>query len=90
MCRILTTYSGKVQGVGFRWNVLNIAQPYEVSGYVKNLSSGRVEMLIEGERKEVNQLIFKVEEKLKEFWQTKEVEEKPGLPHYENFRILDY
>jgi hypothetical protein len=49
-----------------------------------------VEMLIEGERKEVNQLIFKVEEKLKEFWQTKEVEEKPGLPHYENFRILDY
>ena len=90
MCRILTTYSGKVQGVGYRWNVLKIAQSYQVSGYVKNLTSGRVEMLIEGERKEVNKLIFEVEEKLKEFWKTKEVEEKPGLPHYENFRILDY
>ena len=37
-------YSGHVQGVGFRYTVRNIASGYEVTGWVKNLPDGRVEM----------------------------------------------
>ena len=41
-------YGGRVQGVGFRYTVKNIAMPYNVQGYVKNLPDGRVEAFCMG------------------------------------------
>ncbi len=38
-------YSGRVQGVGFRYTTKQIASGYEVTGSVKNLPDGRVELL---------------------------------------------
>ncbi len=46
-------YSGTVQGVGFRFTARGLAQHYAVSGYVKNLSDGRVEVMAVGEEREV-------------------------------------
>ena len=46
-------YSGHVQGVGFRYSVKQIAAGYDVSGYVRNRSDGRVELLLQGENGEV-------------------------------------
>jgi acylphosphatase len=46
-------YSGRVQGVGFRYAVKRAAAGYEVSGTVRNLSDGRVELVAEGERDEL-------------------------------------
>lgn len=37
-------YSGRVQGVGFRFTTRQIASGYEVTGWVKNLPDGRVEL----------------------------------------------
>lgn len=37
-------YSGYVQGVGFRYTVKRIASGYDVTGWVKNLPDGRVEL----------------------------------------------
>lgn len=42
-------FSGHVQGVGFRYTAIRIARQYPVSGWVRNLPDGRVELLIEGE-----------------------------------------
>jgi acylphosphatase len=36
-------YSGRVQGVGFRYTVKQIASGYEITGFVRNLPDGRVE-----------------------------------------------
>lgn len=38
-------YSGRVQGVGFRYTTRQVAAGYEVSGWVRNLPDGRVELL---------------------------------------------
>lgn len=46
-------YSGRVQGVGFRYQTLQVAKEFEVSGYVKNLADGRVQMEAEGLQSEV-------------------------------------
>ncbi len=50
---IRALYSGRVQGVGFRYQTRELAQGYEVAGYVRNLSDGRVELEIEGEKQEL-------------------------------------
>jgi acylphosphatase len=42
-------YSGRVQGVGFRLTCRRIARGYAVTGYVKNLRDGGVELVAEGE-----------------------------------------
>lgn len=46
-------YSGRVQGVGFRYSVKQAAAGYEVVGWVRNLPDGRVELQVSGESAEV-------------------------------------
>jgi acylphosphatase len=46
-------YSGTVQGVGFRYNVRSVANGFEVTGTVRNLTDGRVELLAEGVKDEL-------------------------------------
>ena len=51
--RLHVYYSGHVQGVGFRYSVKQLSLEFDVTGWVKNLPDGRVEMVIEGERDEL-------------------------------------
>ncbi len=46
-------FSGHVQGVGFRYTARQVAQGFEVTGLVRNLLDGRVELLAEGDREEL-------------------------------------
>jgi acylphosphatase len=46
-------YEGNVQGVGFRWSVRNIAKGFDVTGSVRNLRDGRVELQATGDDEEV-------------------------------------
>lgn len=41
-------YSGRVQGVGFRYTAKTVAAGFELTGTVKNLADGRVELIAEG------------------------------------------
>lgn len=50
---MLILYSGHVQGVGFRYTVKSVAAGFEVSGTVRNLSDGRVELVAEGDAMEL-------------------------------------
>jgi acylphosphatase len=51
--RLQTLYSGRVQGVGFRYTVKKVASGFEIAGTVRNLADGRVELLAEGLRDEL-------------------------------------
>ena len=46
--RLQLFYSGRVQGVGFRYQVRRLVAGFEVTGFVRNLADGRVEMVAEG------------------------------------------
>ena len=51
--RLHIFYSGRVQGVGFRYTVKTLANGFEVTGVVRNLSDGRVELMAEGTKEEL-------------------------------------
>lgn len=56
--RVHIYVSGRVQGVFFRANAARKADSLGVTGWVKNLSDGRVELLVEGETDTVNRMIL--------------------------------
>lgn len=53
MKQVTVLYTGKVQGVGFRATVRRLACGYDVTGLVRNLPDGRVELVAEGEKPEL-------------------------------------
>ncbi len=53
MERVTVHYSGRVQGVGFRATIRHLACGYDVTGTVRNLPDGRVELIAEGARSEL-------------------------------------
>jgi len=54
MSAMQVLFEGSVQGVGFRYTVRHIAKGFDVTGWVKNLRDGRVEMQVDGANDEVN------------------------------------
>ena len=57
MERVTVYYSGRVHGVGFRATVRYLACGYDVTGMVRNLPDGRVELIAEGARKELESFL---------------------------------
>ena len=54
-------FSGSVQGVGFRYTTEATAARFGVTGFVRNLDDGRVELVAEGARDEVDRFQLAVE-----------------------------
>ncbi len=57
-------FGGHVQGVGFRYAVLQVAREFEVAGHVSNLADGRVQLEAEGAVAEVNAFVEAVQERM--------------------------
>ncbi|HEY4417577.1 MAG TPA: acylphosphatase [Verrucomicrobiae bacterium] len=51
--RMMVHYSGRVQGVGFRYTAKQVAAGFELVGTIRNLPDGRVELIVEGARAEL-------------------------------------
>ncbi len=57
-------YEGTVQGVGFRYTSRRIAARFGVTGYVKNLSDGRVQLVAEGSTEELDRFFAAIRAEL--------------------------
>jgi acylphosphatase len=60
--RLYATVEGDVQGVGFRYFVVEQAQYLELTGWVRNTFDGEVEVVAEGPRDDLEKL-------LRQLWQ---------------------
>lgn len=67
-------FSGRVQGVGFRYRSYYIARSLGLTGWVKNLSDGRVEMEVQGDADTIESLISMLNEQA--FIQITDIEEE--------------
>lgn len=57
MVRLHIIFSGRVQGVGFRYTACCLARPLELTGWVRNLWNGNVEMEVQGERPAIHRFL---------------------------------
>jgi acylphosphatase len=84
----LVHYSGRVQGVGFRVTAVRIARRYPVTGWVRNLPDGRVQMLAEGEAGAVEAFLQAV----RDFWRRdigdEQREERPASGTHSGFEVV--
>jgi acylphosphatase len=80
-------FRGNVQGVGFRYTTYRIAGRYEVSGFVRNLPDGTVEMLAQGPPAEVEQCLEDVQDSFSGYIREAKVEQIPYHPQYHDFSI---
>ena len=80
-------FSGRVQGVGFRYTAQNIAQQYNVKGYVKNLPDGRVELVLEGADEEMDRIVDSIRERLDSFIGKVDFNLLPATGEFGRFQI---
>ena len=80
-------FAGRVQGVGFRYTARNIAQQYKVTGYVRNLADGRVELVMEGAERQANAVLEEIRRKMSGFIRGVTVETSPAQGEFEGFAI---
>lgn len=87
MERRVVHYSGRVQGVGFRATVRQLARNVAVSGFVRNLYDGRVELVVEGTADEIGRLLAEVARVMRD--NIDDVEQKllPPTGEFEYFQI---
>ena len=50
-------FSGRVQGVGFRYHAYRLANAYGLTGWVQNLYDDRVEMEVQGEERRIRDML---------------------------------
>lgn len=79
-------YRGTVQGVGFRMVARRLAQHHAVTGYVRNLADGRVELVATGEPDEIDRYLGAVATHMAGYIQGQDVQDEP-LQVFPNFDI---
>ena len=67
VARAHVIFFGFVQGVGFRFTTKMLASGYTVSGWVRNLPDGTVELEAQGEKKEVHAFIDRIKSEMNRY-----------------------
>ncbi|MBU4346152.1 MAG: acylphosphatase [Candidatus Omnitrophica bacterium] len=80
-------YSGRVQGVGFRFTAENIANDLGIAGWVKNLSDGRVEVLAEGQEEALKDFLKSLNQYFSRYIHDVDVEWQEAKGEFKGFGI---
>jgi len=80
-------FFGRVQGVGFRYTVQNLALQYNVRGYVRNLADGRVELVMEGPDDDMSGLVQDINQKMNGYIKRVDKQTAPATGEFKQFNI---
>lgn len=80
-------FAGRVQGVGFRYTTRQLAARHPVTGFVRNLPDGRVELVAEGPPASLDELLASVEAELGRFIRSRQVAVNNATGEFEDFDI---
>ena len=80
-------YSGRVQGVGFRFTAERIALDSGLVGWVRNLSDGRVEVIAEGSQQDLRRLLRQIKGQFSRFIQDEQISWLEATGEFKDFAI---
>jgi len=80
-------FIGRVQGVGFRFTAHRMANRHQLTGFVRNLSDGSVEMLAQGTADDIDDCIEDIKEYYPGHVREMNVADVPPNPQYSDFKI---
>ncbi len=87
MIRRSVYFSGRVQGVGFRFTTVQISGDYEVSGFVRNMPDGRVEAVIEGDPGEVDRFQAALVAEMRSYIRDVQQQDSPASGEFAGFGV---
>ena len=76
-----------MQGVGFRWRVCRVADEHAVTGWIRNLADGQVELVAEGETEVVQDFLASVAERLDRHIEQQEIGWDEATGEYSVFDV---
>ncbi len=88
--RVHIIYSGAVQGVGFRFTAQRVAMPLNLTGWVRNVPDGTVEVVAEGEEQNLVNFIDKVKKAMKNYMRGTKVDWEEYREEFDSFGIKFY
>lgn len=80
-------YSGHVQGVGFRFTAVRAAADLDVTGFVRNLADGRVELVAEGDKGQVGKLLARIDRQMGGHIHDRQTAEEPPTGEFQGFDV---
>ena len=80
-------FSGRVQGVGFRFIAHRIAQRYDLTGQVKNVPNGTVELIAQGSANDIDNCLRDIEETFSSYVRDKKITDLPFDASCTEFKI---
>jgi acylphosphatase len=87
MIRRTSHFSGRVQGVGFRYTAQQAARDFKVTGYVRNMPDGRVELVAEGDEDEINLLLQLIAQRMEGFIKNRADIDVPATGGFKDFSV---
>jgi len=80
-------FTGRVQGVGFRFTALRIADRFNLTGWVRNLPDGTVEMVAQGPTEDVDDCIKNIKSSFTGYIKETKIQQIPPEPNCTDFKI---
>ncbi|MFA6320867.1 MAG: acylphosphatase [Candidatus Omnitrophota bacterium] len=85
--RLHIFYSGSVQGIGFRYTAERLAVSLNLSGWVKNLPDGRVEVICEGKESDIGAFLAKIDDVFKGYVRSADADWSEATGEFEQFDV---
>jgi acylphosphatase len=80
-------FIGRVQGVGFRFTAHRIANRHQLTGFVRNLHDGSVEVFAQGPAQDIENCIAEVKQTFAGYIREAKITDLPPNPRYSDFKI---
>jgi acylphosphatase len=80
-------FIGRVQGVGFRFTAHRMAHRHQLTGFVRNMPDGTVEMLAQGLAQDIDDCVRDIKDYFGNYLRETRIQEIPTDPKYRDFRI---
>jgi acylphosphatase len=82
-----TIFSGRVQGVGFRYTTRSVAASFDVTGFVRNLPDGRVQLVAEGDPGEIDRFLVELQKEMGRYIADRTEIVRPASGNFQEFDI---